>query len=346
MDTENNQAPDSVAQASVKMRPSVSSITITVANQLLNRQARWMEVTCFSTEQNLCSTEASEPNEREMIRGMKKGDTDDGATNHGVRTVNSTDDLLSNTANFNPSHTDNTLLLTAENTSAQSRLSSTRSDTVYSDDAPDRPSQLRYIPEDRQHIIAITDHRDYHNRRIVEVVEYDNIVLDTDPSQRILRFAVFNPLKAGFMRRGHQALLIGSIHTAVRYTRNHGVNRLRPFCSIIEAWTIGRDQFPIILLVDTYLIHASFTPEESPDLLFRGSRTGYHIEPTFFSHRSSVVRGIHPDAYLPLPDHYPSSSDEDEAHDDGDGDGIMYDIPDPVAVLNEWIETVEREIYG
>ncbi|KAJ7233897.1 hypothetical protein C8J57DRAFT_1249555 [Mycena rebaudengoi] len=143
----------------------------------------------------------------------------------------------------------------------------------------------------------VIEHRDFSNRLLVQVFKADEVV-NIASAARFARWAVTMPLSTGFIRKGHQCNLVGSLHGVICFEKNHGTSPTLPYISVIEVVPLGGMEYPIILLVDTFLVNAHFTREKTPNLIYKAMRDGWRY------------------IYIPGPATCSTNSGEDEGHND------------------------------
>ncbi|KAJ7212845.1 hypothetical protein C8J57DRAFT_1256243 [Mycena rebaudengoi] len=173
---------------------------------------------------------------------------------------------------------------------------------------------------------AIIEHRDFSNHLLVQVFKADE-VMNVASAARFARWAVTMPLSTGFIRKGHQCNLVGSLHGVIRFEKNHGTSPTMPYISVIEAVPLGGMEYPIILLVDTFLAMCD----------------GWCCERPLDSWIAPIMTAMYPDIYIPGPATCSTNSGEDEGH--YDCELIPEDHEQQINLdrIQVWAEAVSEE---
>ncbi|KAJ7266645.1 hypothetical protein C8J57DRAFT_1510751 [Mycena rebaudengoi] len=85
-----------------------------------------------------------------------------------------------------------------------------------------------------------------------------------------------------------------------------------PYISVIETVPLGGMEYPIILLVDTFLVNAHFTREKKPNLIYKAMCDGWCCERPLDSRIAPIMTAMYPDIYIPSPTTCNTNSGEDE----------------------------------
>ncbi|KAJ7197884.1 hypothetical protein C8J57DRAFT_1262577 [Mycena rebaudengoi] len=188
----------------------------------------------------------------------------------------------------------------------------------------------------------VIEHRDFSNRLLVQVFKADEVV-NIASAASFARWAVTMPLSTGFIRKGHQCNLVGSLHGVIRFEKNHGTSPTMPYISVIEALPLGGMEYPIILLVDTFLVNAHFTREKTPNLIYKAMRDGWRCERPLHSWIAPIMTAMYPDIYIPGPATCSTNSGEDDGHDDRESIPEDHEQQINLDRIQVWAEAVSEE---
>ncbi|KAJ7264406.1 hypothetical protein C8J57DRAFT_1230880 [Mycena rebaudengoi] len=122
-----------------------------------------------------------------------------------------------------------------------------------------------------------------------------------------------------------EATPYGSLHRVICFEKNHGTSPTMPYISVIEAVPLGGMEYPIILLVDTFLVNAHFTREKTPNLIYKAMHDGWHY------------------IYIPGPATCSTNSGEDEGHDDRESIPEDHEQQINLDHIQVWAEAVSEE---
>ncbi|KAJ7288881.1 hypothetical protein C8J57DRAFT_1495140 [Mycena rebaudengoi] len=205
-----------------------------------------------------------------------------------------------------------------------------------------RSSHLFHAMTEAPRTRTVIEHCDFSNCLLVQVFKADEVV-NVASAARFARWAVTMPLSTGFIRKGHQCNLVGSLHGVIRFEKNHGTSPTMPYISVIEAVPLGGMEYPIILLVDTFLVNAHFTREKTPNLIYKAMRDGWHCERPLDSWIAPIMTAMYPDIYIPGPATCSTNSGEDEGHDDHKSIPEDHEQQINLDRIQVWAEAVSEE---
>ncbi|KAJ7260730.1 hypothetical protein C8J57DRAFT_1514661 [Mycena rebaudengoi] len=205
-----------------------------------------------------------------------------------------------------------------------------------------RSSHLFHAATEAPRTRTVIEHRDFSNRLLVQVFKADE-VMNVASAARFARWAVAMPLSTGFIRKGHQCNLVGSLHGVIRFEKNHGTSPTMPYISVIEAVPLGGMEYPIILLVDTFLVNAHFTREKTPNLIYKAMRDGWRCERPLDSRIAPIMTAMYPDIYTPGPATCSTNSGEDEGHNDHESIPEDHEQQINLDRIQVWAEAVSEE---
>ncbi|KAJ7261968.1 hypothetical protein C8J57DRAFT_1513758 [Mycena rebaudengoi] len=205
-----------------------------------------------------------------------------------------------------------------------------------------RSSHLFHAVTEAPRTRTVIEHRDFSNRLLVQVFKADEVV-NVASAARFARWAVTMPLSTGFIRKGHQCNLVGSLHGVIRFEKNHGTSPTMPYISVIEAVPLGGMEYPIILLVDTFLVNAHFTKEKTPNLIYKAMHDGWRCERPLDSRIAPIMTAMYPDIYIPGPATCSMNSGEDEGHDDRESIPEDHEQQINLDRIQVWAEAVSEE---
>ncbi|KAJ7291362.1 hypothetical protein C8J57DRAFT_1211827 [Mycena rebaudengoi] len=140
-----------------------------------------------------------------------------------------------------------------------------------------------------------------------------------------------------------EATPYGSLHGVIRFEKNHGTSPTMPYISVIEAVPLGGMEYPIILLVDTFLVNAHFTREKTPNLIYKAMRDGWRCERPLDSWIAPIMTAMYPDIYIPGPATCSTNSGEDEGHDDHESIPEDHEQQINLDRIQVWSEAVSEE---